>query len=43
MTGLSVTADDSRSGRVFIVKCIDLMNTEEREREKKNQRSYDQL
>lgn len=35
MTGLSVTADDSRSGRVFIVKCIDLMNTEEREHEKK--------
>lgn len=36
MTGLSVTADDSRSRRVFIGKCSDLMNTEERGHEKKN-------
>lgn len=36
MTGLYVTADDSRSRRVFIGKCSDLMNTEERGQEKKN-------
>lgn len=36
MTGLSVTADDSRSRRAFIVKFSDLMNTEERGHEKKN-------
>lgn len=36
MTGLSLTADVSRTRRAFIVKCSDLMNTEERGHEKKN-------
>lgn len=36
MTGLSVTADDSRSRRVCIVRCSDLRNTEERRHEQKN-------